>query len=56
MLDDRHIRIHVPIDTIPHARLLAPIQRSVRDLARHAFAETHVRERVDCLLDLGFLA
>ena len=57
MPNDGHIRIHVPIDAIPHTRLLAPaIQLARRDLARDAFPETHVGEGVDGLLDLGFLA
>ena len=56
MLDNRHIRVHVPINTIPHAGLLTPVQTPTADFGGDALAEAHVCERVDGLLYLGFLS
>jgi len=45
--DDSHIRIHVSIHTVLHARLLVPVQRALGDAASNAFLEAHRVELMD---------
>ena len=53
---DGHIRVHIPIHAVHHARLFAAVELAGADFGGDAFAEARIRERMDCLLDLGFLA
>ena len=43
VLDNRHVRIHIPVHTVHNARLLGAIQFAGRNLRGHALAEAHVR-------------